>query len=104
METEIPKNIELYSCDTITLNDDTEPEIYVYFLNRPRKLKYDNYKGKWYRIVWSIKAVKDRLERQKETKRTQYKQSDPLNEKNELTWYLKNKMGIPQNPIGRPKK
>ncbi len=90
--------------ETITLNEMTEPAIYEYFLDRPRKLKYDEYHGKWYRIIWDEKAMKERVDRTKELKRQKYKENHPQKEKNELTWYLKHKMGIPQNPIGRPKK
>jgi len=103
METK-PEIPPLYSCDVITLNEETEPAIYEYFLDRPRKLKYDEYHGKWYKINWSAKAIQERLERRNELKRQKYKEIHPQKEKNGLTWYLKHKMGISQNPVGRPKK
>lgn len=90
--------------ETILLDETTEPAVYEYFLDRPRKLKFDEYHGSWYKIIWSDKAVRERTERHKENKRIKYKETHPPKEKNDLTWYLKHKMGIPQNPIGRPKK
>ena len=90
--------------ETIVLDELIDPAVYEYFLNRPRKLKFDEYNGKWYHIKWSDNALKERTLRTKALYRQKYKEVHPIKEKTELSWYLKHKMGLPANPVGRPKK
>lgn len=76
----------------LTPNDMSITPILEDFLDRPRRLKYDEYKGKLYHVVWSPEAEKMRKERQLELRRQKYRNENPLKPKKELSYYLRKKI------------
>jgi hypothetical protein len=62
------------------------------FLDRPRRLKYDEYNGKLYQIVWTPEAEKLRKERQLELRRQKYREEHPEKPKHDVSLYLRKKM------------
>lgn len=76
------------------------------FLLRPRKLKYDFYNGKLYRIIWSKDAHDQLLEKKKIEQKNKYRETYQKKEKEPkpISLYLRHKMGMPIQKKGRPKK
>ena len=62
------------------------------FLDRPRRLKYDEYHGKLYQIIWTPEAEKMRKDRQLELRRQKYRDEHPEKPKNDVSLYLRKKM------------
>lgn len=62
------------------------------FLDRPRRLKYDEYNGKLYQIIWTPEAEKLRKERQLELRRQKYREEHPEKPKHDVSLYLRKKM------------
>lgn len=85
--------------DTLLLTADNDGILPILenFLDRPRKLKYDTYNGKMYRIIWEESALKLRRERLNTRKKEEYKEKA-------ITPYISSKMGIPKKSRGRPRK
>ena len=71
--------------------DMTVTPILEEFLDRPRRLKYDEYHGKLYQIVWTPEAEKMRKERQLELRRQKYRDEHPEKPKPELSADLRKK-------------
>jgi hypothetical protein len=65
--------------------------IFENFLDRPRRVKYDEYNGKLYQIVWTPEAEKMRKARQLELRRQKYRDIHPEKPKQELSLYLRKK-------------
>jgi hypothetical protein len=78
--------------ETLLLNSD-HPAI-NYFLEKPRRLKYDSYEGKWYRIEWSEDALKLRHAKYLENKKIKYRETHPKKEmtRDSIPAYVKKKM------------
>ena len=88
------------------MSDELSP-MYQFFMNRHRKKKFDEYEGKWYKIIWTTEALGKRNLRQKELCKEEYRQNHPKKEKKEsvtLSHYQRKKMGDEFKPRGRPKK
>jgi hypothetical protein len=87
MENKPQNNLE-----TLLLNSD-HPAL-NYFLERPRKLKYDVYQSNWYKIEWSEEALKLRHLKYLENKKIKYRKTHPVKEHivNHIPAYLKKKM------------
>jgi hypothetical protein len=62
------------------------------FLDRPRRLKYDEYNGKLYQIIWTEEAEKMRKDRQLELRRQKYRNTHPEKPKHDVSLYLRKKM------------
>jgi hypothetical protein len=61
------------------------------FLDRPRRLKYDEYNGQLYHIIWTAEAHQLRKERQLELRRHKYQAIHPPRPKPEMSLYLRKK-------------
>jgi hypothetical protein len=72
-------------------SDMTMLPIFENFLDRPRRLKYDEYNGKLYQIIWTPEAEKMRKARQLELRRQKYRSTHPEKPKQELSLYLRKK-------------
>jgi len=71
--------------------NDTILPILENFLDRPRRLKYDEYNGQLYHIVWTNDALILRKERQLELRRQKYQASHPPRPKPNMSLYLRKK-------------
>lgn len=81
----------------LTAEDDAILPILENFLDRPRKLKFDMYDGKLYRVIWDASALELRKERINAKRKEEYKEKV-------ITPYIARKMGVPVKSRGRPKK
>jgi|688.fasta_scaffold510862_2 hypothetical protein len=76
-------------------------EIFEYFTNRPKKLKFDVKDGIWYKLTWTEEALQKRKELYIIKRKERYRQLHPKKENSldnttsdKLTQYLKNKLGL----------
>jgi hypothetical protein len=61
------------------------------FLDRPRRLKYDEYNGKLYHVIWTADADKLRKEHQLSLRRQKYQDAHPPRPKPTISLYLRKK-------------
>ena len=76
-------------------------EIFEYFTNRPKKLKFDVKDGIWCKLTWTEEALQKRKELYIIKRKERYRQLHPKKEnsidnktRDKLTQYLKNKLGL----------
>ena len=69
------------------------------FLTRSRRLKYDQYENTWYKIEWTDEALKLKQDYILNKKKEKYRETHPPKEKNELSQYLRSKMGLTKKRI-----
>ena len=87
MEKKMEKQIE-----TIIL--DSEHPAINYFIDKPRRLKYDEYNNKLYKIEWTEDALKLRHKKSLEKKKLKYRETHPIKEKIIISPYIKKKMDL----------
>lgn len=63
------------------------------FLTR-RRLKYDQYDGQWFEILWTEEALKAKVDYKANIKKDKYKIDHPTKEKKPFTYYQRVKMGL----------
>ena len=69
------------------------------FLEKPRRLKYDQFNDKWFKIEWTKEALDLKHKKMLDKKKLKYRENHPLKEKSKLSSYIKKKMGLMKSRI-----